>query len=172
MWQIRKHLSGSLKTDYFNHKKYFINKIRWDQECIPVGCVPSAAVAAGGMYPSVHWQGGVSQHALGSGVCIPACTRQGGICPWGCLPKGCVCPEGVSAWEGVFSGVCLPGGGCLPDACENIALQQLLLWTVTMSVVSLQNDCFISSQTNRVVPWTTFLRFSRILSSAAKYNHE
>ena len=46
-----------------------------EQECIPVGCVPSAAVTAGG----------VSQHALGRG-CIPACigqgvSVQGGVCP-------------------------------------------------------------------------------------------
>ena len=41
------------------------------QECIPVGCIPSAAVAAGeggehvSKYPSMHWAGVcVSQHAL------------------------------------------------------------------------------------------------------------
>ena len=57
----------------------------------------------------------VSQHALGRGVCIPACTRQGvypsmhlaGVC----LPKGGVCPRwrmpgGVSAGRrGVCPGV-------------------------------------------------------------------
>ena len=73
------------------------------------------------MYPSMHWAGGrlsargcvprgvcqegvsaqgvfVSQHALDrEGVCIPACTGQGG----GCLP-------GVSAKKG-----CLPRGVCV-----------------------------------------------------------
>ena len=53
-----------------------------EQECIPVGCVPSAAVAAG--------EGGyVSQHALGREVCIPACTGQGILSGGGgCLPRG------------------------------------------------------------------------------------
>ena len=55
---------------------------------------------AGCVYPSMHWaRGCVSQHALGRGVCIPACTGQGGVCP------------GVSAWG------CLPGGGYLPGGC-------------------------------------------------------
>ena len=40
------------------------------QECIPVGCVPSAAVAVcwgGGFYPGgvCPGEGGVSQHVLG-----------------------------------------------------------------------------------------------------------
>ena len=56
------------------------------QECIPVGCVPSAAVA-------VYWGGGVFP---GGGVC------QGGSV-WG------VC---MSAQRGVCLGcVCVPGGG-------------------------------------------------------------
>ena len=61
------------------------------QECIPVGCIPSAAVA----------------------VCLGGVSTQGGICLGGGLPcgvcKGGVCP-GVSAHEGVCpeEGVC-PG---------------------------------------------------------------
>ena len=55
----------------------------------------------------------VSQHALGRGVCIPACTGWGclpGLClPWGGLPR-VVSALGVSAQGG---GVC-PGRGCLP----------------------------------------------------------
>ena len=48
------------------------------QECIPVGCLLSAAVAAGGggVYPSMLWAGGVSDQ---EGVC------PGGVChtpPW------------------------------------------------------------------------------------------
>ena len=47
------------------------------QECIPVGCIPSAAVTAG--------EGGVSQHALSRVVCVSACTgRGGGVCPNAC----------------------------------------------------------------------------------------
>ena len=41
------------------------------QECIPVG---------GCVYPSMHWA---------KGVCIPACTGQGGVSAWGCLSRGC-----------------------------------------------------------------------------------
>ena len=51
------------------------------QECIPVGCVPSAAVAVSREVVS----------AGGRGVCL------GGCLPRGCLPGGGVCPGGV--WE-------------------------------------------------------------------------
>ena len=66
----------------------------WKQECIRVGCVPPAcwpypSTGQGeGVHPSMHWAGGgVSQHALGRGVCILACTGQGGFFPGGCLLK-------------------------------------------------------------------------------------
>ena len=98
-----------------------------EQECIPVGCVLSAAVAMS--IPACTGQGGRG--------CIPACTGQGGVYPsmhWaeggclpgrcllrgGCLPRGVclggVCPEGgvctrVSAWG------CLPGAGVCPGGC-------------------------------------------------------
>ena len=85
------------------------------QECIPVGCVPSAEV-----------------------------TFERGCLPRGCVSAQgvCVCPGGVSAGGGVCPGGvflvgCLPGG-CLPqcmlgytppvnrmtDACENITFPQ------------------------------------------------
>ena len=54
----------------------------YEQECIPVGCVPSAAVAVcrrGLSAQGVFARGGVS--ALG-GVCIPACTEADTIPPW------------------------------------------------------------------------------------------
>ena len=79
------------------------------QECIPVGCVPSAAVAVswgGGLLPGgVYSQGGVSSRGVSAlrGVC-----SQGGVCSWGCLLPG------VSALGG--GGCLLPGGwgcGCL-----------------------------------------------------------
>ena len=78
------------------------------QECIPVECVPSAAVAA--------WGGG-------DGVCPEGYLRgeglQRGVCMGGCL-HGVVC-MGVSAW-GVpaWDGVCMGGvyiGGCLYEGC-------------------------------------------------------
>ena len=79
-----------------------INRLK--QECIPVGCVPSAAVA-------VCW---------GEGGCL--CVW-GGLCmSRGCLPggPGRVSAQGMSAWGGVCPRGCLPGGcvcqeGCLPD---------------------------------------------------------
>ena len=67
----------------------------YKQECIPVGCVPSAAVTMsipactgqggvcvfqhalglGGVYPSMHWAGGCLPMGVSAqGVCIPACT--------------------------------------------------------------------------------------------------
>ena len=45
-------------------------------------------------------KGGVSQHALGRGVCIPACTGPGGVCISTCTGQGGVC-WGVSAQGGV-----------------------------------------------------------------------
>ena len=120
---------------HHNIKKY-INL----QESIPVGCVPSAAVASGrggvyrsmhwaggGVYPSMHWAGCVcvcpSMHWAGGcllgcllgGVCPKGCLSKGvsvqrGVCPKGCLPRGCL-PGGVC--PGIFSQGCLPRG-CLP----------------------------------------------------------
>ena len=56
------------------------------QVCIPVGCVPSAAVA----------------------MSIPACTGQGGVCLGGVCPGGCL-PRGVSARRVVSAQeVCIP----------------------------------------------------------------
>ena len=68
-----------------NTKSNWINYRQKKQECIPVGCVLSAAVAV--------WWGVV---CLGS-VC------PGGVCPGGCLPRGCL----LGRW-------CLPGDVHLP----------------------------------------------------------
>ena len=48
----------------------------------------------------------VSQHVLGKGVCIPACTGQGGVC----LLRGCLVWREVSAQGGVCPGSVCPGG--------------------------------------------------------------
>ena len=60
------------------------------QECIPVGCVPSAAVAIGG------------GSARG---CVRVCVCEGGVCP-----GGCVCPEQV----------CLPNKCTPPPPVDSI----------------------------------------------------
>ena len=65
------------------------------------GSIPAYTGQGVCLYPSMHWAGGVSQHALG---------RERGVS----LGVG-----GVSAWEGVCLGVSaqggyLPGGMCIP----------------------------------------------------------
>ena len=82
------------------------------QECTPVGCVPSVAVA----------------------MCIPACTGQGVsargcVCPGGCLPEGCL-PGGVYPdmhWSRH------PPVDRMTDRCKNITIPQLRLQTVKIS---------------------------------------
>ena len=120
------------------------------QECIPVGCILSAAVATR-VYPSMHWTGGVSQHALDRG-CIPACTGQGvypsmhwaGVCiPWagGCLPRGfClgVCPggclpQGMSA-RGLAREVSAGGSATHPSCKQN----RRYLWKHNLAATTLR----------------------------------
>ena len=98
-------------------------KTIYEQECIPVGCVTSAAVA-------VCWGRGSGWGVFGQGVwCL---ARRGCLPRGGCLPGGGVCPGG-SARRG---DICL---GCTPPpmwteflthACENITFPQLRLQTV------------------------------------------
>ena len=67
-----------------------------EQECIPVGCVLSAAVAIGGVSAPVH-----------AGICLPrgvSAPVHAGIC----LSRGVSAP--------VHAGLCLPGGVC-PSTC-------------------------------------------------------
>ena len=60
-------------------------RILTQEECIPVGCVPPAAVAVSvGVFPG------------GMGGCMPG----GGSAQWGCLPRGGWLPRGVSAQLG------------------------------------------------------------------------
>ena len=70
------------------------------QECIPVGCIPSTAVAV----LMVFAWGGRCLHT--GGVCL------GGVCPGGCLPTGCLPREGVCLGD-VFPEGYLLGGVCL-----------------------------------------------------------
>ena len=96
------------------------------QECIPVGCVPSAALAVspgGGGSVCVCSRGGVSSQGVSAlgGVCSGGYLLLKGVCSGGvCLLLGVSTPRGVSALGGVCSGgvpsaagVCLLPGGCL-----------------------------------------------------------
>ena len=76
------------------------------QECIPVGCVPSPAVA-------VLWGEGVVFPGGGyPGGCLP-----GGICPGWCLPRDCL-PGGGGLPRGRnLPRRCLPRGRCLHRGC-------------------------------------------------------
>ena len=75
------------RQQYFFPKRLLLSQ----QECIPVGCAPSAAVA-------ICWGGGCLLRGMVSaqrGVCL-----RGSVCPGGCLPEGWCLPGGR-----------LPGGG-------------------------------------------------------------
>ena len=107
------------------------------QECIPVGCVLSAAVATGGS-------------ARGC-VCPGEGCQPGRVSARGVSAKGCLC-QGVST-RGCLPGECLPGGGVvypvhagihttplwtewLTDRCKNITFPQLRLRTVKIATWS------------------------------------
>ena len=88
------------------HRGSQVNK--FEQECIPVGCVPPACSA----YPSMHcsWEGYLPR----------GCTCLGDVPVWGCtcwgvyLLRGCICSGGVPAWGCTCQGVYLTRWGCLP----------------------------------------------------------
>ena len=84
----------------------------FQQECIPVGCVP----AAHWPYSRVWLRGGGMSAAGG-------CLLRGGVCSRGDVYSGGVCSQGLSAWGGVCSqgGVC--SGGVSTPGC--------LLWGVS-----------------------------------------
>ena len=95
-----------------------------NKQCIPVGCVLSAAVAVPG------------------GVCTRGCLSRGVSAVQGgvSLLGGVYLPGGLPA-GGVFclGGVHLPEGVCLPfltHACENITFPQLGLRTVKITNLS------------------------------------
>ena len=107
------------------------------QECIPVGCVPPAAVVVRGVYlvwggvpgpggctwfpGGVPGPGGVVPGPMGVGVSGPGgCTWSGGVPgPGGCL---------TWSWGGVSQHALRqthPPVNRITDACENITLPQL-----------------------------------------------
>ena len=83
------------------------------QECIPVGCVPSAVVAV-----------------LGWGVCLgrrclPLGDSAWEVSTWGCLPGGVLHLDPEADTSTLWTEF-------LTHACENITFLQLLLRTVIM----------------------------------------
>ena len=96
--------------------------------CIPVGCVPSAAVAWGCLPGGVYLEGMSTEGGF---------AREG-VCLRGCLPRG-VCMGGVFA-QGYLPSWCLTRG-CTPPVnrityrCKNITILQLLLRTVMMGIL-------------------------------------
>ena len=79
----------------------------FEQECIPVGCVPPACWP----YPRMHCAGGVSAW-------------------WGCLPGGFVCLGGLSAHGGVCPGVSAQRGVFLGGVYPSMQWGDTLpLWT-------------------------------------------
>ena len=123
-WLQRNILASSGKILFV--RPYFCRvKTSVQQECIPVGYVPSAAVAVsrggGGVCPGVVSVQG--RECLLRGVSIQGVTAQGVSAQGGCLPRGCL-PKG-----GVCPGGCLPGTPTpvnrIRDRCKNITLPQL-----------------------------------------------
>ena len=125
------------------------------QECIPVGCVPYAAVAfswgvstQGGCLPMGGvCRGGVSPwgglpRGLPGGICLRGCLPRGHLpgvgcllrrcLPRGCLPRGCL-PRAVSAQR-----CCLPDPpppvNRITESCKNIILPQLRNYFVLSSL--------------------------------------
>ena len=111
----------------FPHETLFYNVIHdgiYEQESIPVGCVPSAAVAVGDREGGGELPEGCASSRRGcafrgEGVCFGVCTSGGVVCPGGgvclggqCLPRGMCLPR----WVCLPGGRCLRRGGvCLPD---------------------------------------------------------
>ena len=97
-----------------------------EQECIPVGCILSAAVAMS--IPACTGQGwwGVSQHALGRG----GLSAQSGVSAQGCPPGGCLPRRRVYVSQHALKQTPPPPVNRITDRCKNITFPQLRLRTV------------------------------------------
>ena len=125
-----------MKTEFFLRlsEKY---EIVIKQECIPVGCVPSAAVAVsgggvvclGGCLPGGVYPRGVSAKEGGRGG-LPS----GGVSAQrGCMPRDVCLGRGVSV-GGIYSSLPLPVNR-MTDRCKNITFPLLRLRTVMKTSV-------------------------------------
>ena len=101
-----------------------------NQECILVGCVPSAAVAMSIPACIGHC---VSQHALERGDVFPGGVSVGGVCPGQCVSQHALRQT--------------PPVNRMIDRCKNITFPQLRLQTVKMNIVVLvaENELYTNS---------------------------
>ena len=125
-WATAPLLPNSHFSKSFSHFSRYQRHVQMQshvqQECIPVGCITSAAVSV--------CLGRVSAQ-------VPRRVSAQGASAWGCLPSG-VLPRVVSARRGSVQRGCLPREGVhlplwtefLKQACENITFPQLRLLTV------------------------------------------
>ena len=105
-----------------------LNCTHREQECIPVGCVPSAAVG-------VCWRGGV-------------CSRWGGLLPGRVSALGSVCSWGDVCYRGVYPSMHWgrrPPVNRMTYRCKNIIFPQLRLRTVKMKFVVCPLDSLSSA---------------------------
>ena len=139
----------------------FAGKANIQQESIPVGCVPSAAVTVVG--------GGVMCF-LGEGVCFL------GVCFWEGL---CVLPRGCAFWGMCFPGTVLPGGVlprgmsaqgvCIPECAEADTpplnrMTDRRLWKYYLAATSLQTVIkYLASQS-----WNQD-KYEKILKTAGRW---
>ena len=182
--------SPSLNWSYNNTTRWKANKVVWatlkkQQECIPVGCVPSAAVALSrggvpgpeGVYlvwgstwsqgglpgpRGCTWSGGYLVWGCtwsGGGVCSGGCTWPRGVpCSrWGCLLRGCVCSSRGCTWSGT------PPFG-QTDACKNITFATSLR-TVKIAMYSklwLESDLWIKEFSQGRAPTYYLVKFLKV----------
>ena len=104
---------------------YVLHKLKKKQECIPVGYVPSTAVAV---------SGGGEVSAQGD-VCPGVVSTQGGVCP------------GVSVQAGFCLGGVYLGGGVCPGVCPGWWLGGSLNFLVNIPI-KLSNLARINTNTN------------------------
>ena len=121
----------------FPHETLFYNVICdfttcVEQECIPVGCVPSTAVAVRGMGEGgvVSFQRGMLLGGKGcdsGGVLLGGLSTKGAVSARGPVSAkghmsaqvGCICPVTAQGNVCLGSGVYPGGGVCLPDPPVN-----------------------------------------------------
>ena len=101
------------------------------QESIPIGCVPSAAVAVmrEGGWGASCFRGVYAQGVSSQGKCL---------CPGGCLPGAGVCLPGGVLPGGVFQ---TPPMNRITDRCKNATLPQLRCgwWILEIMRVVMEN---------------------------------